>query len=65
MSERGGGFQEPRMGVETDPDAQRRMEISALGWRLQNGAYDDAKSVGEMLADAESTLKRLREREAA
>jgi nitrogen fixation-related uncharacterized protein len=58
-------IEDVRMGVETDPNAQRRMEISALGWRLQNGAYDDAKSVAEMLADAESTLKRLREQEAA
>lgn len=51
---------EVRMGVETDPDAKLRMEIAALGWRLQNSAYDMDKSVAFQMDDAETTLRRLR-----
>ena len=53
-----------RMGVETDPELQRRMEVAALGWRLQNGAYDRDRTVADLLGDADATAKRLREAEA-
>lgn len=60
MAERPEVLQNPHMGTVTDPELARRMEVAALGWRLQNGAYDRDKTVADLLADATETVNRLR-----